>query len=160
MKEFGMSFGVRSNPIVAAIISIAIGSIAFATSAVALDNKIKLINPIVVPEFAAEVELSQDANAGLRAFIRCRACHTVGEGEAHRVGPNLYGVVGRTAGTAEGFPGYSDAMKGLGIVWDDESLAGFLAGPKAYLAGTKMNFPGAKPADIPNLIAYLKSIAN
>ena len=66
-------------------------------------------------------------------------------------------IVGRSAGAIEGFK-YSKAMAGSGLVWDEATLAGFLAKPKKYLKGTKMSFAGLKKgSDIANVIAYLKS---
>ncbi len=66
------------------------------------------------------------------------------------------GVIGRPAGTAEGFK-YSDAMKNSGIVWSEETIAEYIADPKAYVPGNRMAFPGLKKQeDIKNLIAYLK----
>lgn len=149
-----MIFGIRGGLPVAAALAAAVGFGAWAGSASAADVNTRTL-ATGAADRAAEVQLAQDAAAGLRAFIRCRACHTIGEGEAHRVGPNLFGVVGRAAGTAEGYEKYSDAMKDSGIVWDDETLAGYLAAPAAYVEGNLMKFPGAPPADIPNLIAYL-----
>ena len=152
-----MIFGIRGGLPVAAALSVAlgIGSLATSSSAAELNEKYSVKRAAIVG--LNEMQVAQDADPmkGLRAFIRCRACHTIGEGEPHRVGPNLHGVAGRTAGTTD-FKGYSDAMKASGIVWNDDELSQFLAGPAKYLEGTKMKFPGAKPTDIPHLIAYLK----
>ena len=72
-------------------------------------------------------------------------------------GPHLVNIVGRAAGAVDGFK-YSKAMAGSGLVWDEATLAGFLAKPKKYLKGTKMSFAGLKKeSDIANVIAYLKS---
>ena len=70
-----------------------------------------------------------DAAAGATAFVRCRACHLFDATGRHRVGPNLAGVFGRTAGTVEDFPRYTDLMKTLGIVWDETTLNTWLSGP-------------------------------
>ena len=97
-----------------------------------------------------------DAAAGKKVYNKCRACHTVDEGGANKVGPNLYGVIGREAGAVEGFK-YSKALKESGIVWTEEKLGEFLTKPKAVLPKTKMAFPGLKkPEDIANLLAYMK----
>lgn len=97
-----------------------------------------------------------DATAGKKVFNKCKACHTVEEGDKHRVGPNLHGLIGKTAGTAEGFK-YSPAMVESGIVWDEAILEKYLTAPKDVVPKTKMAFPGIKkPEDLENLIAYLK----
>jgi len=92
-------------------------------------------------------------------FNKCKACHAVGEGAANKVGPQLNGIIGAAAGQVEGFK-YSDALieaAAGGLVWDDESLAAFLAKPKDFMKGTKMSFAGLKKEDeIENVIAYLQ----
>ncbi|CFX04164.1 Cytochrome c2 [Candidatus Filomicrobium marinum] len=108
---------------------------------------------VALPTVAA----AQDAEEGKNVFKKCRACHTIGEKAVNRVGPELNGVVGRKAGSIEGF-NYSAAMKDSGITWDEASLSEFLAKPKDKVPGTKMVFAGLKDdTDRANLIAYLKS---
>ncbi|MGR3500658.1 MAG: c-type cytochrome [Limimaricola soesokkakensis] len=98
--------------------------------------------------------------AGERVFKKCAACHQVGENAKNRSGPQLNGIVGRTAGTVEGFR-YSGALEEAGadgLVWDHESLAGFLADPRAYLKGTKMSFAGLRSdEDIAAITAFLEA---
>ena len=97
-----------------------------------------------------------DAAAGAKVFKKCKACHYV-DREKNKSGPHLVNIIGRAAGAVEGFK-YSKAMAGSGLVWDEATLAGFLAKPKKYLKGTKMSFAGLKKEyDIANVIAYLKS---
>lgn len=105
--------------------------------------------------FAAAPALAEgDAAAGEKVFNQCKACHTVQAGQ-NRVGPSLFGVVGRKAGTAEGFA-YSPAMKGANLTWTPENLDKYLTDPKALVPGNKMAFPGLKkPEDRANVIAYL-----
>lgn len=100
-----------------------------------------------------------DAVNGEKLFKRCAACHTAGEGGANRVGPNLFGVYGSTAGSrAAGFR-YSPALAGSGIVWDDEALDAWLASPRKFVAGTRMAFPGLTAADDrADVISYLKTL--
>ena len=74
---------------------------------------------------------------------QCRACHTLEKGGAQTTGPNLHGVFGRKAGTAEGFA-FSEAMVKSGIVWDDKTMAEYNRDPKAKVPGTKMVFNGVK----------------
>ena len=96
-----------------------------------------------------------DATAGQAVFARCKICHTVEAGGRSQVGPNLHGVFGRKAGTAEGFA-YSAAMKNSGIVWDDETMAKYLRDPKDSMPGNKMAFPGIKnDTEMADLLAYL-----
>ena len=98
---------------------------------------------------------AQDAKSGEAVFRQCAACHALEAGK-NKIGPSLHGLLGREAGTAEGFP-YSEAMKGSAIVWDEQSLSEYLKAPKKMVPGTKMTFPGLKDeAKLQNLIAYLK----
>jgi cytochrome c2 len=97
-----------------------------------------------------------DADEGKKAFRKCKACHQIKEGK-NGVGPNLYQVVGRRAGQADGFA-YSDVLSAADLLWTPENIAAFLADPKGYLPGNKMSFRGLRKEDeIANLIAYLAS---
>jgi cytochrome c len=100
--------------------------------------------------------MAQDAAAGEKVFQKCRACHQVGETAKNGVGPVLNGLLGRKAGTIEGYS-YTEANKNSGITWDEATLAEYLKNPKAKIPGTKMIFPGLpKDDEITNLIAFLK----
>ena len=97
-----------------------------------------------------------DAAAGEKVFLKCRACHQIGEGAKDAVGPVLNGIVGRKAGTYPDYS-YSDANKNSGITWDEATLKEYLKNPRAKVPGTKMIFAGlSKDEDIDNVIAYLK----
>jgi cytochrome c len=99
---------------------------------------------------------AQDAALGEKVFLKCKACHQIGEGAKSAVGPVLNGIIGRPAGTYPGYS-YSDANKGSGITWDEATLKDYLKNPRAKIPGTKMIFPGLpKDEDIDNVIAYLK----
>jgi len=99
---------------------------------------------------------AQDAAAGEKVFLKCKACHQIGEAAKNAVGPVLNGVVGRKAGTYPGYS-YSDANKNSGLTWDEATLKEYLKNPRAKVPGTKMLFPGlTKEEDIDNVIAYLK----
>jgi cytochrome c2 len=98
--------------------------------------------------------------AGEKVFKKCAACHKVGDGAKNAVGPMLNGIVGRAAGSVDGFK-YSKPLAGMaagGLVWDDAALHAFLENPKGYLKGTKMSFAGLKAAeDRDAVIAYLST---
>ena len=97
-----------------------------------------------------------DAAAGKKVFKKCKACHYAAK-DKNKTGPHLVNLIGREAGTVEGYK-YSKAMKSSGIVWDEDTLTAYLRAPKKYLKGTKMAFAGLrKDADIANVIAYLKT---
>jgi len=99
---------------------------------------------------------AQDAAAGEKVFLKCKACHQIGEAAKNAVGPVLNGVVGRKAGTYPGYS-YSDANKNSCLTWDEATLKEYLKNPRAKVPGTKMLFPGlTKEEDIDNVIAYLK----
>lgn len=110
-----------------------------------------------VPGMAAAQEGNPDD--GAEVFKKCRACHDIGPDAKNRVGPVLNDIIGRHAGTIEGFA-YSEANKtagGKGLVWTEEVLLKYLENPLAFMPGTKMAFAGLKdPQDRKDLIAYLR----
>ena len=98
-----------------------------------------------------------DARGELLSYA-CQACHSLEAGEAHRVGPNLYGVFGRRAGTAPGFD-YSPALRDLDLVWSADALERWLADPLGFAPGTTMAFTGYQDAgDRQALITYLERV--
>ena len=105
--------------------------------------------------------VAQEGNAeeGAEVFKKCRACHDVGPEAKNKVGPLLNDIVGRKAGTIEGF-NYSEANKsagGKGLVWTEDVLFKYLENPLAFMPGTKMAFAGLKdPQDRKDLIAFLR----
>ena len=103
---------------------------------------------------------SADAAAGEKLAKKCTACHVFDEGGANKVGPALWNIVNADKGAVDGF-GYSAALADFGGQWDYAALNAFLAKPKAYISGTKMNFAGLKkPRDRANMIAYLRQQAS
>jgi cytochrome c len=111
---------------------------------------------LVTTVMMATTASAQDAALGEKVFAKCKACHQIGEGAKNGVGPVLSGIVGRPAGTYEGYS-YSDANKNSGLTWNEATLKEYLKNPRAKVPGTKMIFPGLpKDEDIDNVIAYLK----
>jgi len=92
---------------------------------------------------------------GQLLYMVCKACHDVEAGLPHKVGPNLHGMFGRKAGTAEGFR-YTDALAKSGIVWTPETMDAWLKQPGAQVPGNGMAFAGiANDADRASLVAWL-----
>lgn len=90
-------------------------------------------------------------------FAVCTGCHAIAAGQ-NNIGPSLWGVVGRKAGSLPGFD-YSAALRKSGIVWTPEKLDIWLAGPMAMVPGTKMSFGGySDPKQRQTVIAYLKTL--
>ncbi|MGF1550986.1 MAG: c-type cytochrome [Paracoccaceae bacterium] len=111
-----------------------------------------------VAALAPAAATAQDAAAGQKVFNRCRACHVVDQ-EQNRVGPHLVGVIGRDVAAVDGY-NYSSAMTewGEGKVWDDATMAEYLADPRGVVKGTKMAFAGLKKEqEIKDVIAYLEN---
>jgi len=99
-----------------------------------------------------------DVKKGEKIFKKCKACHTVAEGGKNKVGPNLFGIVGRAAASTDGYK-YSKAMKASGLTWDVATLDTFLIKPKKLVKKTKMSFSGLKKEkQRVNLIAYLETL--
>jgi cytochrome c len=106
--------------------------------------------------------LEGKAEDGEEVFKKCRACHEIGPNARNKVGPILTGIVGRKAGSIEGFP-YSPANKKAGHdgwVWTEEKLLQYLANPRQTMPGNRMAFAGlADEQDRADLLAYLKKFS-
>jgi cytochrome c len=104
---------------------------------------------------------SGDAAAGQRVFNQCRACHTPDQGGRNGVGPNLWGVMGRAAGSVEGFR-YSANMRELaagGLTWTEDRLRAYITNPKSVVPQGSMSYPGLRNEEqLNNLIAYLNTL--
>ena len=89
-------------------------------------------------------------------FLQCRACHSLKQGEKHKVGPNLHRVIGMPAAHKPDYV-YTDSLKESGIVWSRHNLSRFLADPYDLVPGTAMVFIGIqRGADRAALIDYLE----
>ena len=88
---------------------------------------------------------STSAADGAKVFKKCLTCHSIGKGDPNKIGPNIFGVLNRKAGSISGYK-YSKAMLAYGKVWSFEEMEGFLTKPKDWIKGTKMSFMGLKSA--------------
>jgi cytochrome c len=111
------------------------------------------------PEPILALLASADVEAGIKTAKKCTACHVFDKGGKNKVGPGLWNIVNADKANVDGFI-YSAALAEMDGGWDYQALNAFLYKPKAYVAGTKMNFAGLKkPQDRANIIAYLRSLA-
>ena len=132
----------------------------------------KLITALVIATFAAPAYAAGDAAKGESDFKKCKACHSIVKDDGTAVvkggktGPNLYGVIGRTAGTAADFK-YGDsivAAGAAGVIWDEALLVAYLADPTTFLkdktgdaaSKSKMAFKLAKGGE--DIAAYLATM--
>jgi cytochrome c len=109
----------------------------------------------VVP--IATLLATADIAKGEAVFKKCTACHSIAQGGANSIGPNLWAALGKSHGHVAGFA-YSDALKSVPGNWDWEGMDKWLANPKKYAPGTKMTFAGlGNPEERANLILYLNA---
>jgi len=114
-----------------------------------------LVIVLAVLAAGGNAQAAGDVEKGKRAFNKCKACHALEAGKK-RIGPSLYGMFGKTAGTDKGYS-YSSAMKKSNIVWSEATLDKYIEYPRKIVPGTKMAFPGIKKKEErEDLIAYLK----
>ena len=110
------------------------------------------------PETASEQPQLDPAamRRGRILFLQCRACHSLKQGEKHKVGPNLHRVIGAPAAHKPGYA-YTDSLKQSGVIWSRDNLSQFLADPYSLVPGTAMVFVGIeRGSDRAALIAYLE----
>ncbi len=124
-------------------------------------NKIADVAPQETgPEPILALLASADVAAGEKLAKKCTACHVFEAGGANKVGPALWNIVNKAKASVDGFA-YSAALVEFGGTWDYKSLNAFLAKPKVYISGTKMNFAGLKkPEDRANMVAWLRTMAD
>ena len=103
---------------------------------------------------------SVSAAEGAKVFKKCAACHSINEGGSNKIGPALWGVLGRSVGSVPDYK-YSKAMAAYGKNWSFEEMNGFLIKPKDWIKGTKMSFAGLKKAeDRAAVILYMNENTN
>jgi len=111
---------------------------------------------VPLPELLAKADLKK-GEADVKV---CQSCHAFEKGAGPKVGPPLYGVIGRPKGSIAGFA-YSDGMKAKGGVWTYEDLNTFITKPSAFVSGTKMTYPGeSDPQKRADILDYLQSDAD
>jgi cytochrome c len=118
----------------------------------------------VVEEGAAEgpdlgtLLAASDPAAGQKTFAKCTSCHTIDQGGANGIGPNLWGVMGEPVGKGHAGFAFSSDLASHGGVWDYPTMDQWLRSPKGMVPGTKMSFAGlSNPEERANLMAYLKA---
>ena len=112
----------------------------------------------VVSMATLTVHAASDAKNGATLFRQCLACHSLEPGR-HLTGPSLAGVVGKRAGTAQGFGRYSDVMKRAAVTWTEETLDAWLENPTEFIPGTSMRIDGvAERQARQDLIAFLRTV--
>ena len=105
----------------------------------------------------SELMVTASADRGARVFRRCQACHTDASGAAHKVGPNLWGIMGAGRGAIADF-GYSAALQSVGGDWSFENMDAYLASPAKAIPGNKMSFAGLrKENERADVMAYMNS---
>ena len=108
----------------------------------------------------ASLFLEADISHGEKVFKKCSACHVVEKGGANKIGPALYGVLGRKVGAINDYK-YSQALMGYGKEWTFEEMNGYLKKPQAWIKGTKMSFAGLrKEKDRASVILYLNQYSD
>lgn len=122
------------------------------------NGKIVVLSLIAAGLLSAPAFAAGDAAKGKAVFARCAICHNVEKDGGNGVGPNLFGVYGRKSASVDGF-NYSGPMKASGIVWNEENLEKWIAGPAKMVPGTKMAFAGiSSKSQIEDVVAYLKTL--
>ena len=118
-----------------------------------LTKTVKLDTPVDIKALLAMGDLAH----GEKVFKKCSACHMIAADGKNKIGPNLWGVIGRTAGAIDDY-NYSKAMKAYAKEWTFGEMNSYLIKPQAYVKGTKMAFAGLrKEKDRASVILYMNS---
>jgi cytochrome c2 len=140
-----------------------------------MSSSIKKSLPAIALAFSlfasfSPAQAAGDAAIGESVFRKCQSCHKVGEDAKNGAGPVLNDVIGRVAGTYEGFRFGDDmvAAGAAGLVWDEENVQDYIADPRAFLraylddssARAKMSFKLRKEEDRANVAAYLATLSS
>jgi len=116
------------------------------------------ITAAILVSLAGAAHAAGDAAKGKVTFQRCAICHRAEKDGGNGLGPNLFGVVGRKAGTVENFA-YSSAMKNSGITWTPEKLTAYIEHPASVVPGNRMAFAGIGNAEQrADVVAYLATL--
>ncbi len=119
---------------------------------------IKAMGVIAGAALLATQAYAADAKNGATVFQRCAICHADTKGAPAKIGPNLFGIVGRKAGTMPDFS-YSAAMKSAGFAWTADKLTAYVEHPQVVVPGNRMAFAGlTSPKDAADLVAYLSTL--
>jgi cytochrome c len=122
------------------------------------NGRIAVLSLIAASILSTPALAAGDPVQGKAVFARCAICHNVEKDGGNGVGPNLFGVVGRKAASVDGF-NYSGPLKASGVVWNDDNLSKWVAGPAKMIPGTKMAFGGiASKTQIADVVAYLNTL--
>ena len=109
---------------------------------------------------AQEYWSTADVYRGWDAFERCMACHTIERNAAHKVGPNLYSIIGKRAGSDPTYTSYSPALKSSEIIWDYYTLDGYLGNSKVFIPGNRMACGNiSDPQERADIIRYISTFS-
>ena len=123
------------------------------STSTSLSSETKVVEKVDISQLLALGDMAH----GEKVFKKCSACHMIASGGKNMIGPNLWGVIGRTAGSVSDYK-YSKAMTSYAKQWNFEEMNGYLIKPQAYIKGTKMAFAGLrKEKDRASVILYLNS---
>ena len=124
-----------------------------AVASTSSSSEMKVVEKVDIGQLLALGDLAH----GEKVFKKCSACHMIASGGKNMIGPNLWGVIGRTAGSISDYR-YSKAMVAYAKQWNFEEMNSYLIKPQAYIKGTKMAFAGLrKEKDRASVILYLNS---